>query len=214
MPLREGAPPFTAGKTLVVFMGMTASGKSTLATAWATRCHAPCYNTDRVRKELAGLQASDRRPDGVDQGIYSSALTAQTYQALLDHAVEDFARGERLVVLDGSYGKRADRDRARAAARETGVRCLFVFCACSEGEVKRRLATRALDVHAVSDGRWEIYLHQLQSFEVPGPQETDCIRLDTGQSVAAMLEWLAAQPFWGEPPISVLLRLGLALTAC
>lgn len=191
MPLRE---PAAAVKTLAVFMGMTASGKSTLAMAWAKRCQAPYYNTDRVRKELAGLQASDRRPDGVGQGIYSSALTAQTYQAMLDRAAEDFAHGGSLVVLDGSYGKRADRDRVRAAAAKHGAQSLFFFCVCSAEEVKRRLAARAADAGAVSDGRWEIYLHQLQSFEEPGAFETDCIRLDTEQSVAAMLEWLATQP--------------------
>ena len=192
MPLRE---PAAAVKTLAVFMGMTASGKSTLAMAWAKRCQAAYYNTDRVRKELAGLQASDRRPDGVGQGIYSSALTAQTYQAMLDRAAEDFANGASLVVLDGSYGQRADRDRVREAAAKHGAQSLFVFCVCSAEEVKRRLAVRAADTDAVSDGRWEIYLHQLQSFEAPSTGETDCIRLDTEQSVETMLKWLAAQPF-------------------
>lgn len=191
MPPRESA---AAVKTLAVFMGMTASGKSTLAMAWAEQCQAPYYNTDRVRKELAGLHASDRRPDGVGQGIYSPALTMQTYQTMLDRAATDFACGARLVVLDGSYGTRADRDRVRAAATQYGAQSLFIFCVCSADEVKRRLAVRAQDEAAVSDGRWEIYLHQLQSFDTPEGVEKDCVRLDTEQSVETMLKWLAAQP--------------------
>jgi predicted kinase len=186
--------PLVAVKTLAVFMGMTASGKSTLAMAWAKHCRAPYYNTDRVRKELAGLQASDRRPDGVDQGIYSPGLTMQTYQAMVDRAAEDFASDAALVVLDGSYGKRADRERVREAASVHGAQARFIFCVCSEEEVKRRLAARALDANAVSDGRWEIYLHQVQNFEAPAATELDCVRLDTEQSIDAMLKWLAAQP--------------------
>jgi predicted kinase len=181
-------------KTLAVFFGMTASGKSTLAMAWAKRLQAPYYNTDRVRKELVGLQAHIRRPDGVDQGIYSPRWTAMTYQAMLNRAREDFTRGADMVVLDGSYGKRSDRAAVRRLAAEIGVRCFFVFCTCSEEEAQRRLALRAQDAEAVSDGRWEIFLHQQQTFERPDAMEAgDCVPLNTEQSVETMLDWLAAQ---------------------
>jgi len=176
----------------MVFFGLTASGKSTLGKAWADQCRAPYYNTDRVRKELAGLQAAAKRPDGVGQGIYTSAFTEQTYRTMLEHARTDFARGAALVVLDGSYGRRVDRDRVRAMAAEVGGRCVFIFCTCSEDAVRRRLALRARDPEAVSDGRWEIYCHQRQTFEQPDA-ENDCHRLNTEQPVATMLQWLAAQ---------------------
>lgn len=184
-----------AGKIVTVFFGMTASGKSTLGMAWADRCQATYYNTDRVRKELAGLQVADKRPDELGQGIYSAAFTERTYLAMLDHVREDFARGQGQVVLDGSYGRRADRDRVRSVAREWGARCVFLFCVCPEEEVRRRLERRARDPLAVSDGRWEVYLHQRQTFEVPdAAHEDDCIRLNTNQPIGAMLTWLAAQP--------------------
>ena len=75
-----------------------------------------------------------------------------------------------MVVLDGSYSRRADRERVRSMAAGMGVRCVFIFCTCSEKEVRRRLELRARDPEAVSDGRWEIYLHQKQTFEsrMPG----------------------------------------------
>ncbi len=182
----------------MVFFGMTASGKSTLGRAWAGQNRAPYYNTDRVRKELAGLQAVDRRPDGVEQGIYTQVFTARTYQTMLERACRDFAAGARLVVLDGSYGKRTDRDRVRAVAAALGVKCVFLFCTCGEGEIRRRLAMRARDPEAVSDGRWEIYLHQRQTFEFPDEaNESDCIRLDTEQPVETLLQWLTAR--LGDP---------------
>jgi hypothetical protein len=186
-----------AGKIIVVFFGMTASGKSTLGKAWADQCRVAYYNTDRVRKELAGLQAFDKRPDGVGQGIYSPAFTEKTYQTMLDKASNDFSLGERMVVLDGSYSRRDERNRVRSLAAAMGGRCIFIFCTCPEDEVRRRLALRARDPEAVSDGRWEIYLHQRQSFELPDAGlEDDCIQLNTNQSVEMLLQWLAVQPCW------------------
>ena len=177
---------------VVVFFGMTASGKSTLASAWAERVGAPYYNTDRVRKQLVGLQATDRRPDAVGQGIYAGEWSARTYAALLERAGADLAAGADTVVLDGSYARREDREGVRRMARAAGARCVLVWCVCSEKEVKRRLALRARDREAVSDGRWEIYLHQLQTFERPEPvQEPDCLRLDTEREVGELLAELA-----------------------
>ena len=187
--------PNTAMKMIVVFLGMTASGKSTLGEAWAKACRAAYHNTDRVRKELAGLEPTDRHPDQVAQGIYSTVFTEATYQALLDYTRKDFAQGYGMVVLDGSYSKHRDRDQVRSLAEELGGRSVFVFCTCSEAEVQRRLARRERDPEAVSDGRWEIYQYQQATFEVPNAlEERGCIILDTEQSVGKMVTWLAAHP--------------------
>ena len=186
-------------KVIVVFFGMTASGKSTLGKAWAKACQGTYHNTDRVRKELAGLQPTDKRPDQVTQGIYSTAFTERTYQALLECARNDFAHGYEMVVLDGSYSKRQERDRVRSLAGEIGARCVFIFCTCSDNEVQRRLDQRALDPEAVSDGRWEIYQHQKTIFEPPDiNEERACVRLSTEQSVGELLAFLAANPLFQD----------------
>ncbi len=198
MPSYEaGAERSPGRKTIAVFFGMTASGKSTIGKAWAGQCHAAYYNTDRVRKELAGLQASDKRPDGVGRGIYTSAFTEKTYRAMLNHARADFVLGAKLIVLDGSFSRRADREQVRSMAAEIGAQCVFIFCTCPENEVRQRLELRAQDPEAVSDGRWEIYLYQKQTFEMPDARfEDDCIQLNTDQPVEALMAWLAAQPYF------------------
>ena len=179
---------------LVIFWGMTASGKSTLAMQWAEQQGLPYYNTDRVRKELAGLAVTDKRPDGIDQGIYSPELSAQTYAAMLERAQDDIARGADMVVLDGSYAKRADRDAVRQAASRMGATCLFFYCHCSEEETKRRLALRAADSGAVSDGRWEIYVYQQVSFERPqGEELADCYSFSTEGDLPGLLKKIMAQ---------------------
>ncbi|MDO5675284.1 MAG: AAA family ATPase [bacterium] len=165
---------------ILVFFGMTASGKSTLAQVCAERYGAPYYNTDRVRKELAGLPATAHRPDAVGRGIYSHELSAKTYAALLHRATEALCKKSRtLVLLDGSYASLAERERVRNLARQLGVGLHFIYCWCSEEETRRRLQVRALDPLAVSDGRWEIYVHQVASFSRPLASETDVYPCNT-----------------------------------
>ncbi len=153
--------------SLYVFFGLIASGKSTLSELFAKSHKAPCYNTDRVRKELAGIAASESRPDGMGQGIYTPEFTARTYQAMLEQAAEDMAGGIFTVVLDGSYARKSDRDQVRALGDKFKAKMFFIFCSCSDREVKRRLELRKKDPDAVSDGRWEIFVHQQSVFEFP-----------------------------------------------
>lgn len=199
MPVAKPAPGHVGRgeKLIVVFYGLTASGKSTLGQAWARACGASYHNTDRVRKELAGLAPTARRPDEVAGGIYSADCTDRTYRAMLARAEEDFAQGYGMVVLDGSYSQRWYRDQVREVARTLGGRGVFVFCTCSATEVQRRLELRAGDPEAVSDGRWEIYQHQLATFEwADAGTEGEGITLDTEQAVEEMVNWLAAHPLF------------------
>ena len=176
---------------LYVFFGLIASGKSTLSDLFAQKHGWPCYNTDRVRKELAGLAASERRAEGMGQGIYSPEFTKKTYQSLLDRAQNDFKRGVCAVILDGSYGKRTDRRQVRDLARTVGAQIFFILCSCSDDEVKRRLALRARDPNAVSDGRWDIFIKQKESFEFPDElQPNQLILLNTESSPDLLLDRL------------------------
>ena len=180
---------------LVVFFGLIASGKSTLAENFAARENMEYWNTDRVRKELAGIEATRRRLEAPDQGIYSPAFTERTYAAMLARATDALNRGKG-VVLDGSYSRRRDRDAVLACGRRGQAPVRFILCSCSDNEVKRRLAMRARDPLAVSDGRWEIYLRQKESFEPPdelAPEQL--LLLNTEKEPAVLLEriyqWLS-----------------------
>ena len=178
---------------LFIFFGLIATGKSTVAQAWAERQGLSYYNSDVVRKELAGLTPQTHQRETADQGIYTSEFTAKTYAALLERAEEHLAQG-RGVVLDASYQHQADRDRVRVLAQRLGVRLYCILCVCPEEEMKRRMAQRALDPLAVSDGRWEIYLKQKERFEAPTELAPDqLITLSTDLPVEAVLQQLSAQ---------------------
>ena len=167
-------------RTIYIFFGLIASGKSTLAELFAAAHQFSYYNTDRVRKELAGLAANERRPDELGQGLYSSEFTEKTYQAMLERTEQDLQLGAEGVVLDGSYSRRDDRRKVQDLAGSKGVDVLFILCACSDKEVKRRLELRAKDPAAVSDGRWEIFVKQKEKFEFPDELTPDkLLQLDT-----------------------------------
>ena len=157
---------------LFVFFGLIATGKSTLAQAWADAHSMEYYNSDRVRKELAGLAAECSRKESLDQGIYSREFSRKTYTALLERAEENLRAG-RSVVLDGSYQAIDERDRVRELAGRFKARVRFVLCRCPESVLKERLAMRARDPGAVSDGRWEIYLEQKNRFSPPDELDED-----------------------------------------
>lgn len=173
---------------VVVFFGMTASGKSYLARAWAERHGYPYLNTDVVRKELAGIAATRSCPQEIDKGLYSPEFSRKTYERLLD-------RGERAlaedafpcVILDGSYQLQSERRRVleRFADRYS---VFFVFCRCGDAVTRTRLAERLLDDEAVSDGRLEIYLRQKKIFEDPReiPPER-LLELDTNASLEYLI---------------------------
>ncbi len=176
-----------AGKVLV-FFGMIATGKSYLAAAWARHHGCAYYNSDRVRKELAGLVPESRQTAAVDQGIYSREFSRRTYGQLLILAERDLdANPGACVVLDGSYQARGERQRVQESLAGK-ARVLFVHCICPEEVMRERMEQRQQDPQAVSDGRWEVYLQQKARFELPSELRADqLLTIDTNQALDALL---------------------------
>lgn len=175
-------------RTIYIFFGLIASGKSFLAERFAAERGLPYFNSDRVRKELAGIAATERRPDGIGQGIYTPELSAKTYQTMLARAEESLQNGAAGVIVDGSYSIAAGRSEVRRLAERLGARPLFILCSCSETETKRRLELRAKDPNAVSDGRWEIFVRQRESFSQPDELPPELLlRLNTEAEPEALL---------------------------
>lgn len=178
--------------TIYIFFGLIASGKSTLAEQFASKYDFLYINTDRVRKQLAGIDPTAKKADKFNQGIYSGEFTRKTYQAMLDQVAEAIRAGREGVVLDGSYSSMEERARVVELAKRLTVEYIFVLCDCSESTVKKRLEIRARDPQAVSDGRWEIYLVQKEKFQFPNEiDEHRLITLNTELPVERLVEILA-----------------------
>ncbi len=186
---------------LYIFFGMIASGKSTLATAFGRQHHFPVFNTDRIRKELAGLQPTDHRPANFGQGLYTAGMSDRTYSVMLERAQVTLHQGATGVVLDGSYSKARERSRILALANAEKVACLFIYCFCSEEETRKRLARRANDPQAVSDAGWTIFCEQKKHFEAPDELSPEqLIVLNTEAEVDFLLDRINALVPLQPPP--------------
>ena len=176
---------------IFVFFGLIASGKSTLAAAWAKEIGAAHYNSDVVRKELAGLLPQSAQRAEFQGGIYTPELSRRTYETLLAKASREIAAG-RSVVLDASYHSAALRGQVRELAAQSGCPLLFVQCLCPEDEMKKRMEIRARDPKAVSDGRWEIYLKQKVNFGQPDELgQAELLAITTDKPVDLLVKQLA-----------------------
>jgi predicted kinase len=128
---------------LLVIGGPPASGKSTLARAVGAALGWPVLRSDVVRKQLAGLDAAERRGAPIDEGLYAADWTARTYRALVDEARTHLELGES-VVLDASWSDPRWRGDARGAAETTASDLLEVCCTAPEA-VRRERAARRLE---------------------------------------------------------------------
>lgn len=169
---------------LLVFFGLIAGGKSTMAKVLGKKLNIVPLNSDEIRKKMAGLAPTERRLEPFGQGIYNADFSRSTYTRLREEAAARLEMGES-VILDASYKDRAERMALIQMAEELDIPYCFVYCHCPEEETKARLERRRKNRKAVSDGRWEIYMKQVETFD--RPEEIPAGRLlqvDTSQTVA------------------------------
>ncbi|HEX6857600.1 MAG TPA: AAA family ATPase [Streptosporangiaceae bacterium] len=153
--------------TLVLVGGQPGTGKSALAGAIAGRLGFTVLNSDRIRKELAGLPAgtSARAPYGT--GLYTPEWTERTYAELLHRAQALLAQGES-VIADASFSSAGHRAAAAALAAGASADLVQLRCTASPALAARRMAARG---SAVSDADPQIAAHMTAS-TVPWPEAT------------------------------------------
>ena len=148
---------------LFLVSGLTGTGKSTVALKIAVDYQASIINTDVVRKEMAGMDKFERHHDQPDTGLYEPERIKLTYQKVLEKAAVLLRQGKN-VVVDATFQKQPYRKMVDQVVKDTNAVDIWVQCTCPDQIVKQRLEER-LKKKSVSDGRWEIYLHQKQTFD-------------------------------------------------
>lgn len=126
---------------LILVGGFPASGKSTLANGIGDRLGATVLRTDRIRKELAGLQPERSATTDDQQGIYDPEHTYRTYTEIVDRAGRLLRLGE-TVVLDASWTAACHRRAAIDMAAETHTRVASLQCWAPEATTTERLTSR------------------------------------------------------------------------
>ena len=143
---------------LVAVQGLPGVGKSTLARELAGTLGFRWIDTDRVRKELAGVPPGGGAGDGGSGagylgGIYAPEWTGRTYAECARRAEALLLDGGR-VVVEGSFRADAHRKALADLAAALGVRFLVLDCVTSPEEARRRLAGRA---RGPSDADWAVH---------------------------------------------------------
>lgn len=148
---------------LFVTSGLTGSGKTTIARKISIDYGAHLISTDAVRKELEGIDKFERHHDAYNTGLYSPEKMAITYDKIIEIADGCLSKGKD-VVLDATFKTKDLRSKAKKIADKNNAHCLFLYCNCPEDKIKEYLEER-VKKKSISDGRWEIYVKQKDSFE-------------------------------------------------
>ena len=170
--LAAGYLPQLRPPMLVLVAGLMGTGKSRLAANMAQKFGVAHYNSDVLRKQMAGNGGGDGGQGGAHRGnpaawgadLYGEAWNTRTYEALLAAGEAELARG-RSVVLDASFSKAHWRGRAVAMAQRLGARWIMLETRLDEAETLARLRARRLKGGSVSDGREELLAPQRAAFE-------------------------------------------------
>lgn len=133
--------------TLVLIGGLPGTGKSALAAASADRLGHVVLNSDRIRKELAGLPPDSGAAAAYGTGIYSPAWTERCYAELRRRARALLANGES-VIADASWLSARQRAAAATLASDVSAELVQLRCTASEDLARQRMSTRR---HGVSD---------------------------------------------------------------
>jgi predicted kinase len=172
--LRAGQP------RLLLVGGLPGTGKSTLAGMLADEFGAVLLSSDRLRKELAGLQPRQRANAEYRTGLYSDEQSRRTYDELLHRAATLLDEGE-TVVLDASWVRSRDRDRAGEVAAHGHSPLTALRCVAPVEVTAQRLRERRGDV---SDADPHI-AHAMAAEADPWPTASDIDTTGTPQHALA-----------------------------
>ena len=142
---RAYSEPSRTDGAVIAVGGLIGAGKSTLAHALARSLGFPVIDSDRTRKALAGVAATERAP----AEVYGEAFTRRTFDELFRRAAVVLGSG-RGVILDATFRDRGLRLRARDLAQRHGRPFRFVEAICDDTTLRARLRARARGV-SVSD---------------------------------------------------------------
>jgi aminoglycoside phosphotransferase family enzyme/predicted kinase len=161
--------------TVIVVSGLSGTGKTSIARAIAGELGLRVVSSDVVRRRVF---AGEEEPVSYGSGRYSAEATRLTYEAMLERGRALLEEGGG-VVLDATFRRAADRERAQEMATAAGARFRLIECRLPAELVRERLMRRAGQGYGNSEATWDTYLRQLREYEpVAPPAAGTCLVLD------------------------------------
>jgi len=170
---------------LVATSGVSGSGKTTVAGEVAAALGGVRLRSDVERKRIAGMAATDRPRDAVQEAaLYSSESTRRTYARLAELSRLILAAGTS-VVVDAACNRRWERRLLADAAREAGVPLVWLSLEVPEAVAVARVAARQAGGTDASDASVDVVRAQFAAREPIQPDE--CTPTSSGEQRESLI---------------------------
>jgi len=167
---------------LCLMMGVSGSGKSTVAETLAARFSAIRLRSDVERKRLFGLAPdADSAAEGLTEELYRAGTSDRVFARLAELAADLLSAGQP-VVVDATFIEQQRREPFRQLAARQGVPLLIVHCTADEAELERRLTARDRESREPSEAGVAVMRGQLGALEPPTAEEIDHVLVVDTQS--------------------------------
>jgi aminoglycoside phosphotransferase family enzyme/predicted kinase len=146
---------------IVMTRGPTGSGKTIRSQAFVELVGAVRIRTDVERKRLHGLTPLSPSGSALNAGLYAAAETDRTYSKVASLARTVAAAGY-LVIADGTFLQRGQRDQLRAVAADLDVPFVMVDFVASVDTLRTRVQVRHQTRLDASEADTRVLEHQLR----------------------------------------------------
>lgn len=156
---------------LCITLGVSGSGKSTVAEALAAEFSAIRLRSDVERKRLAGLGPdADSAAAGLGETLYREDSSDRVF-ARLEALAETVLDAGMPVIVDATFIAAARRRPFQAIAARRGIPFLIVECRARQDTLERRLLARQRHERGASEAGVAVMRQQLDTLEPPDASE-------------------------------------------
>ena len=164
-----------AGPQVIAISGLMGTGKSTLAKALLEQVYAVYLQADQIRYEMFGQ--GDRK-SAFRQGLYNDENRDRVYQEMIARALDQASHDE-IVIVDASFLNRRHRRDLALRCSEKQIPFVQVVCNLDRERTLERLDARSAKGDSRSDGRRELYDHQVLALEgIESTERSTLLELD------------------------------------
>ena len=149
---------------IIITHGLAGSGKTTSSQWLLERLGAIRIRTDVERKRLHGVGIAEGSDSPVGKGLYTADATRRTYTHVCELARRAAADGY-LVIVDGAFLRRWERDLFRATAAALGLPFVILDVSAPANTLRDRITERSLRGSDPSEATIEVLEHQLATQE-------------------------------------------------